>query len=333
MVRLSTAYPLGTGHVQTLFPVLFRPKPVLAYQRTRFELSDGDFVDLDWSCADNKRLVLILHGLEGHSQRKYVCGMALAAQTHGFDVLAMNLRGCSGEPNRKLGMYHSGWTQDLHEVLLWLDGNHQYQSVDLIGFSLGGNIILKYLGESAGLVPDVVRRTVAFSTPCDLEDAARALDRPQCRLYTWYLIRQLREKIMHKARLFPGVLDIKGLDQIRTFRTFDDRFTAPIHGFRDAVDYWRKSSCKQFLHKITRPTCLINAADDPFLGPRCFPIQEARNNPCLTLVIPPTGGHVGFVGSGGKYWSEWMAMLFLNPCQKKYAQDFSFSWNADNFCT
>lgn len=332
MVRLRTAYPFGNGHIQTLFPVFFRPEPVIDYQRSRFELSDGDFVDLDWSCANNKQLVLILHGLEGHSRRKYVCGMALAARACGFDVLAMNLRGCGGEPNRKLGMYHSGWTLDLHEVLLMLASKKQYQSVNLIGFSLGGNIILKYLGESMDLVPDCVGRSVVFSVPCDLEDAAQALSRPQCQIYTWYLLSQLRAKVIDKDRLFPGALDLSGLNKITTFHEFDNRFTAPVHGFRDALDYWRKSSSKQFLHKIKRPICLINAHDDPFLGPKCFPIQEAQNNSWLTLIVPPTGGHVGFLGTHGQYWSEWIAMRFLTPCQKKDVQDLSFFWNAHNFC-
>lgn len=327
------ASPLGNGHIQTLFPVIFRPTPAVVYQRTRFELSDKDFVDLDWLRSGNKRLVLLLHGLEGHSRRKYVCGMAQAAQAQGFDVLAMNLRGCGGEPNRKLTMYHSGWTQDLHEVLLRVAREQDYQSVDLIGFSLGGNIILKYLGESCQVVPDFVRRTVVFSVPCDLEDAARALARPECQLYTWYLVSQLREKIRVKDQLFPGTLDIQGLDQIHTFQEFDDRFTAPMHGFRDAVEYWQKSSSKQFLSQITRPTCLVNAHNDPFLGPQCFPVQEAQNNPWLTLIVPPTGGHVGFLGSGGKYWSEWIAMRFLRPGQEKNVQYFSGFWNAHNFYT
>lgn len=284
------------------------------YERERLETSDGDFVDLDWSRGDGSRgLVFIMHGLEGHSRRKYVLGMVKAAREHGLDAVAMNFRGCSGEPNRKVSMYHSGWTRDLHEALLMIEALGRYSCVHLVGFSLGGNVILKYLGEDPSIIPEFVRGAVAISVPCDLEDSARALARPQCALYTRYLLDQLRKKIIEKGRLFPGALDLKGVEKLRTFRQFDDRFTAPLHGFRDALDYWRRSSSRQYLAGIDRRTCIINAANDPFLGPRCYPAEEVRANDRLTLLTPPTGGHVGFVGSGrgGMYWSEWMAMSFL----------------------
>lgn len=314
MVRLARAFPFSSGHVQTLFPPLFRPMADACYERERLETSDGDFVDLDWSRGEGSRsLVFIMHGLEGHSRRKYVLGMVKAARERGLDAVAMNFRGCSGEPNRKVSMYHSGWTRDLHEALLMIEALGRYNCVHLVGFSLGGNVILKYLGEDPSIIPEFVRSAVAISVPCDLEDSARALARPQCAFYTRYLLDQLRKKIIEKGRLFPGALDLKGVETLRTFRQFDDRFTAPLHGFRDALDYWRRSSSRQYLVGIDRRTCIINAANDPFLGPRCYPAEEVRANDRLTLLTPPTGGHVGFVGSGrgGMYWSEWMAMRFL----------------------
>ncbi len=314
MVRLRTAFPFSSGHVQTIYPFVFRPCARLPYERQRLETSDGDFVDLDWSRAGSDRLVLILHGLEGHSRSKYVLGMARAARFHGLDVLAMNHRSCGGELNRKPGMYHSGWTLDLHEVLLMVEALGRYRSVDLVGFSLGANVVLKYLGEDPSRVPAIVRRAVALSVPCDLEDAARALDRPGCAIYMRYLLDLLRKKIILKSRLFPGMFDLTGLDRLRTFRQFDDRFTAPLHGFRDAQDYWRRSSSRQFLGGIERGACIINAVNDPFLGPGCFPLSEVRGNGALRLIAPGTGGHVGFVGSGNPgwmYWSEWMALRFL----------------------
>ncbi len=318
MVRLRTAFPFSSGHVQTLFPFVFRRRARVPYERRRLETSDGDFVDLDWSCTGSDRLALILHGLEGNSRSTYVLGMARAARHHGLDVLAMNHRSCGGELNRKPTMYHSGWTRDLHEVLLMVESLGRYRSVDLVGFSLGANVILKYLGEDPAQVPDIVRRAVAVSVPCDLEDAARALDRPECALYMRYLLDQLRKKIIRKSRVFPGVFDLAGLDRMRSFRQFDDRFTAPMHGFRDALDYWRRSSSRQFLAGIERRTCIVNAANDPFLGSRCFPVDEVRASGVLSMVMPQTGGHVGFVGSGTPgwmYWSEWVAMRFLqDPC-------------------
>lgn len=324
MVRLATAFPFSSGHVQTLFPPLFRSLPVVHYERERLETSDGDFVDLDWSRGDGgDALLVILHGLEGHSRRKYVLGMVDAARGHGLDALAMNFRGCGGEPNRKVTMYHSGWTRDLHEVLTMVASLGRYRSVHLVGFSLGGNVVLKYLGEEPSMVPDIVRGAVAVSVPCDLEDSARALARPQCALYTRYLLDQLRKKIIEKGRLFPGTLDLKGVENLRTFRQFDDRFTAPLHGFRDALDYWRRSSSVRFLSGIDRRTCIINAVNDPFLGPRCYPVAQVRANPRLTLLAPRTGGHVGFVGSGrGRmYWSEWVAMRFVQGLSCPHVQE------------
>lgn len=324
MVRLATAFPFCSGHVQTLFPPFFRPMPDVKYERERMETSDGDFVDLDWSRGQgNNGLVFILHGLEGHSRRKYVLGMVRAARMNGFDSVAMNFRGCSGEPNRKVAMYHSGWTRDLHEALLGIAARGNYRSVHLVGFSLGGNVVLKYLGEEPAAIPDIVAGTVAISVPCDLEDSAQALARPQCALYTRYLLDQLRKKIIEKSRLFPGTLDMTGVEKLRTFRQFDDRFTAPLHGFRDALDYWRRSSSRQFLPRIDRPACIVNALNDPFLGPQCYPAAEVRANANLTLLTPATGGHVGFVasGRGGLYWSEWMTMRFLLGLQGREVQE------------
>lgn len=168
--------------------------------------------------------------------------------------------------------------------------------------------------------------------PCDLEDSARALDRPSCRIYTRYLIDLLRKKIIEKNRLFPGGLDVSGVERIQSFREFDDRFTAPMHGFNDALDYWRRSSCKQYLGNIRRPACLINARNDPFLGAACFPTEEAGDNPWLTLVMPTTGGHVGFMGVDGAYWSEWIAMRFLMHMHDVEVQNMVFSWRVHDFC-
>lgn len=313
MVRLGTMFPFSSGHVHTVFPVLFRSKPNLAYRRQRVELADGDFVDVDWVGPGQNRVVVIVHGLEGHSRRTYVLAMARAALDRGFDVLAMNLRGCSGEPNRKLPAYHSGLTSDLHEVLQMVEGLGRYHSCFLIGFSLGGNLVLKYLGEAPHRVSDIVRGAVGISVPCDLEDSARCLAQSGSWIYNRYLLDQLKKKLIEKERLFSGCIDLAALQSVRSFLEFDNLFTAPWHGFASAQEYWRKASCKQFLTTIDRPVCIINAADDPFLGSQCFPVQEARINPCLQILVPAVGGHVGFVSTGQKqlYWSEWQTMQFL----------------------
>lgn len=318
-MRLRTIFPFGSGHVQTLFPPLLRQRPRICYERERFELSDGDFVDLDWCASGRPSLVILLHGLEGHSGRTYMLGMARAARIFGHDVLAMNFRGCSGEPNRHIRMYHSGWTCDVHEVLRAIQERAVYDEIFLVGFSLGGNVALKYLGEDPNRVPPSVRGCVGISVPCDLEDSAQALIKWPCQIYTRYLIGQLRKKVLAKARLFPDALDIRGIERITTFQQFDDRYTAPLHGFVSAREYWRKSSCKQYLQQITLPTCIMNARNDPFLGPGCYPVSESQGHACIELLVPETGGHVGFVpqGDGYLYWSEWRAMYFFCQCHMR----------------
>lgn len=307
---------LRNGHVQTLWPVLFRPFPRIAFRRERLDTADGDFVDLDLlsSCPGiPKRGVAILsHGLEGNSRRKYMLGMAAALAEDGWDIVARNLRGCSGEANRTRRMYHMGETDDLHAVILWCL-ERGYTRVVLVGFSLGGNQLLKYLGESPERVPPQVRGAVAFSVPCDPAGAAEIMDRPACAVYMEYFLRTLRAKMHEKAARFPQYPSVRDVARMHTFRAFDDRFTAPLHGFRSAQEYWERTGCASFLENIRIPSLLVNAADDPFLSPGCYPREAARRNPALYLEIPRHGGHVGFVmpGPANLYWSEARAVRFL----------------------
>ena len=187
----------------------------------------------------------------------------------------------------------------------------RYAHVGLVGFSLGGNMTLKYLGEQGDAAP--VARAVVFSVPVDLAASSAALARWENGLYMRYFLRSLRGKVRAKAAQFPDAVSTAGLGRIRDFRGFDDRYTAPLHGFEDAADYWRRSSSKPFLPAIRVPTLLVNAADDPFLAPACYPTDMARNHAHLTLEVPAHGGHVGFVqfGSEGEYWSEQRAAAFL----------------------
>jgi uncharacterized protein len=301
---------LWAGHLQTILPAVFRRVTgLLDPRRERLATPDGDFLDLDWFESGNRRLAILLHGLEGCSRARYMQGMAAALVAEGWDVLAWNFRGCSGDMNRGLRFYHCGETGDLALVLA--HGAASYDAVDLVGFSLGGNVILKYLGENPSAVPVKVKAAVVFSVPCDLAASARRLDEPGNRIYTRRFLRSLREKVMHKARLMPGLIDATGVERIRTFGEFDDRYTAPMHGFRNAEDYWTKSSCRQFLRAIQVPTLLVNARNDPFLAEECFPVEEARESDCFFLEVPASGGHVGFFALGGFYWSELRAVEFL----------------------
>ncbi len=297
-------------HLQTIWAGRLRRVDGPAYDRERVTTADGDFLDLDWARGDAsraERVAVISHGLEGSTSRAYVRGMARTLKGHGWDALAWNLRGCSGEPNHKLRLYHSGATDDLDAVVQ--HARKRYDMVALVGFSLGGNMTLKYLGER-GTDTSVLRAAV-FSVPVDLASSSVALARWGNALYMRYFLRSLRGKVETKARQFPGEIDTAGLRGLRDFRGFDDRYTATLHGFEDAADYWARSSSKPFLPSIRVPTLLVNAADDPFLAPACYPTVEAKQSGHLWLEVPAHGGHVGFVTRSAAYWSETRAAAFL----------------------
>ncbi|MEO6034372.1 MAG: alpha/beta fold hydrolase, partial [Verrucomicrobiota bacterium] len=237
---------------------------------------------------------------------------ALAAK--GWDVVVWNARGCSGEPNRLLRFTHSGATEDLEAVVEHVLVTRPHNKLALLGFSLGGNVTLKYLGERGANLNPRIKNAVAFSVPCDLQASSVNLSSRANRIYMRHFLSSLRQKIRHKMELAPGEIDDHDYARLRTFRDFDNRYTAPLHGFADAEDYWRRSSCKPHLEMVAIPTLLINARNDPFLAEACFPFDAARANPNFFLEAPASGGHVGFVtfNRGGEYWSETRAAKFLD---------------------
>lgn len=308
--------PFRFGNLATLYPPLFRLAPISAPEPERIELPDGDFLDFDWHrsrIGETRRLAVISHGLEGNSRKKYVLGMSRVMTEAGFDTACWSQRCCSGENNRLLHTYHSGKTDDIHSVITHCLSTGQYDEVVLIGFSMGGNQILKYLGENPAKVPQQVRAASVFSVPCDLDGCERVIALPSRRIYFEYFMRGLRKKVLIKAEAFPERVEASQLEGIRTLRDFDDRFTAPHNGFADAADYYARSSSLQFLSDIRVPTLLVNAQDDPFLPNTCYPVPQAESNPNLFLEMPKFGGHVGFVlGNGDNvYWSEMRARDFL----------------------
>lgn len=303
---------LQNGHLQTVFPVLFRPKIRLDYQRERITTEDGDFLDIDWSLEGNDRLAIVSHGLEGNSRRAYVKGMAKALNRGGWDVLAWNYRSCSGEPNTKLRSYHNGVTDDLSCVISHAKSKKRYQQISLVGFSLGGNLSLLYLGKST---PDpIIRKAVVFSVPCDLKGSSIELKKSINSIYMKRFLVLLHEKIKAKMKLFPDQINDNGYERIKDFKGFDDRYTAPIHGFKNAYDYWEKCSSKPHIPKIKIPTLIVNALNDPFLSNSCYPQKEALENPNISLCMPASGGHVGFIDFNREnlYWSEQVTVDFLN---------------------
>ena len=306
----SPAY-LYNGHLQTIFPSVARRITGVAYERERLTLSDGDFVDLDWLRHNNRKLVVITHGLEGDSYRAYVQGAAKLFAQAGYDVLAWNCRSCSGEMNRAFRLYNHGEIGDIHEVIQHALQPNSYADVTLLGYSMGGNITLKYLGVHGKNLLPAIRRGIAVSAPTDLHASAQLLDRPSNRFYRNRFIKKLLVKITQKAALFPGRLDMSNMQRVRLWRDFDDYFSAPVNGYRDADDFYTQASALNFMPGITVPTLLLNAWNDPLLSSTCSPAELADSHPHIFLETPRTGGHVGFLVARDPYtYAERRALAF-----------------------
>ena len=306
------------GNVQTLAPRIACFVPQVSFFREQLELEDGDFLFVDWAYASgntadpSRKLVVLSHGLEGDSSRSYMRAMAIAMLRRGWDVAARNFRGCGGPLNRLPAMYHSGETSDLDTVIRHAAGLG-YTDIALVGFSMGANQILLYLGKEPGAVSGVVTRAVAISAPCDLTGSSAELARPRNRIYMEYFLRTLRRKMREKHSMYPDLFPLEGLDRMKTFKEFDDRFTAPLGGFSSAEDYWEKASSFPYLSRIQVSSLIINAANDPFLGENSYPVEAAAASSCLALMIPESGGHVGFPTYAGKTvgWLENTVADFL----------------------
>ncbi len=308
----SPPFWFRNSHTSTIYAGLFRRVKGLEQKRKRIILPDGDFLDLDWSYAEtpSRKLVVLLHGLEGHGQRPYMTGSAKMFNTLGFDACAVNFRGCSGETNLLFRSYHSGATEDLEAVIEHVVSLDTYTSIYIKGFSLGGNMTLKYLGEGRN-IPKQLKAVVAVSVPCDLHDSLIQLQKTQNALYSRRFINHLVNKLWFKNQRFPKQISVTEIKAIRTLKDFDDIYTSKAHGFKDAMDYYVQCSSKQFLPGIGIPTLLVNAKDDSFLGSSCYPVKEARNNPSLYLDMPVYGGHVGFNERGNISYTERIAGKFI----------------------
>lgn len=298
--------------LQTIIPAIFRKVEGVNYKRERIDTPDLDFLDLDWSIVnDEKELVIISHGLEGDSKRPYVLGMVRALNKANKNVLAWNYRGCSGEINQVYKFYHSGYTPDLRHVIEHCI-KKGYTTINLIGFSVGGNITLKFLGEIKGTIPEI-QKAIVFSVPCHLESTSDQLARFRSKIYMRRFIKSLSKKIREKALKMPDKYDCSPLDQIKNFSEFDNFYTAPMHGYKNAHEYWTANSSIFFIKHITTPTLIVMAKNDPFLSTQCFPYKEAESNAQVMLEVTKTGGHCGFYASSsdGVYWSEKKALDFL----------------------
>ncbi|MES9972086.1 MAG: hydrolase [Candidatus Thiodiazotropha sp.] len=300
--EFEPAWWLPSPHLQTIWPSLFRQQVPLELRRERIELRDGDFIDLAWHGSKGP-LVLLIHGLEGSLESHYATTLISALNSAGFRCLFMHLRGCSGEPNRLQRSYHSGATEDLVEILEILH-SRQVLPQAVIGVSLGGNLLLKYLGESG--CDSAFSAAVAVSVPFNLQSAAKRLEQGFSRVYNRHLLRKLLKSHARKCRSM-SIPETENIASIATIYEFDDRITALQNGFIDAADYYQRCSCAQFLKHITTPTLILHARDDPFMRPQDVPgLQDL--GPGVSLELSDTGGHVGFVQ--GKY--PWRPAYWLD---------------------
>jgi predicted alpha/beta-fold hydrolase len=296
------------AHLETIIPSLFYEVDGVDYVRERLELEDGDFLDLDWIKEGNSRLMVLSHGLEGSSHRHYIKRPAKHFSKKGWDILAWNNRSCSGEMNRLPRFYHHGATEDISAVI---DRGFKegYNEIVLMGYSMGGGMQQKYLGERK--VDPRIKGAISFSVPCNVKDSVIQLGKKDNQKYERRFIQKLKEKIVKKSKLMD--LDIEGIDKVKTFSQFDERFTLKLFpGYKDADDFYSKIASDQFLPSITVPLLIVNAKNDPILGEKCYPIVLAKNSDLIHLEMPELGGHVGFTDERDLSYMEHAADKFID---------------------
>ena len=304
---------------QSIGAALLRSKQGITFHRQRLTTPDDDFIDLDFSHvtgADSAitaatPLVLLIHGLEGSAQSRYMLETCRQLAQRGIRAVGINFRSCSGEMNRQARLYHSGETSDLHLVINWLRQQYPESPLATVGFSLGGNILLKYLGEQGEAAHNNLFAAVAVSPPFDLASGDRAMSQGWGKLYTRMFLRRLWRKIHLKYDLLQDKIDVPRALNARTFREFDDAATAPLHGFTSATDYYTQSSCGQFLPEIRLRTFILRALDDPFFGNSPIPHHSIADNNAITAHFTANGGHVGFMTDTREFWAEQQAANFI----------------------
>ena len=303
--QFKPAWFLPNGHFETIYPSIFRKPGNLNWQRERLELPDGDFLDLDWLRQQSKQLAILTHGLEGSSRRPYCAGMAKKMYLSGWDVLSWNCRSCSGEMNRSARLYSHADINDIAAVIDYAATGKNYETVVLIGFSMGGAISLNYLGRHPNVNP-TIKAAIGFSMPTHLQTSVKRLEERGNRLYKMRFLKQLSHKISVKAAQFPEQLDASKLKLIKEWSDFDEWYSAPMNGLSSAAEFYERASAINVLHKITVPFLICNAQNDPLLGPLCSPVQMAEAQDNFWLETPKFGGHVGFYpfGNSNFSWAE-----------------------------
>jgi len=311
--QFKPAWWLPGTHAQTLWPSLVRRPVEIKLSLERLTLPDGDFIDLAWTKGNTNKIVILLHGLEGSTDSSYARGMLATIDEKGWRGILMQFRGCSGEHNLKDRSYHSGETGDLRFLIETLRKRYPHSILCAVGFSLGGNALLKYLGEYKDNT--LLKAVSTISVPYLLSNSAAKLEKGFSRLYQHHLLNRLVNKTLSKFKDRQAPVDITNINKWNTFKSFDHHVTAPIHGFKSGDDYYEQSSSRQYLKHITIPTLLIHSKDDPFMSEDAIPNQDDLSD-SVTLELSDHGGHVGFVSGklpwNAKYWLEERIPEFLS---------------------
>ena len=304
---------LFNGHLETILPSLFRKIKGVAYDSIKINTSDGDELTLDCLRKNNSKVVILTHGLEGDSERHYITGLAKYYHQRGFDVIAWNCRTCGKSQNITYKLYHHADIYDLEEVVNFVVGKLNYKQISLVGFSMGGNITLNYLGKSKSVNLQYIKSSVAVSVPCDLYGCVKELKKSQNSVYTRRFLKKLNEKLFTKASQFPNEFSAFTIKNYKSFEDLDRNVTAPLYGFKDEQDYYKQASSKFSIPYIKKPTLIINAENDPMLSESCYPKEIVKNHPKVYLECPTRGGHTGFTLSNSEFsWVEIRSFEFIS---------------------
>lgn len=307
-------------HLQTIFPAAWMRLPEVRYRREQWQTPDNDIIELDWLLPETAEagqsarqpLVVLFHGLEGSSRSHYALRLMTALQQKAWRGVVIHFRGCGGTPNRLPRGYHCGDSAEIDWILRRLHANYQ-GPIHAVGISLGGNALLKWLGEQQHAAINIIDKAVAISAPLALPSTGHALGRGFNRFYAWLFLKTLRPKALAMVAKHDLDFDSKAIAKVRNLWHYDGLFTAPLHGFRDADDYWQQANCRPFLSDIRLPTLLLNARNDPFLPEQDLP-DASEVSACVTRDFPRRGGHAGFVGSwnaAANDHSDWLAQRVL----------------------
>lgn len=304
---------LFNGHFETIIPSLWRKIEGVNYIRQKIDTPDGDFLNLDWSKVGSSKLLVISHGLEGDSHRHYAKALVKFFNQGDWDVLVWNNRTCGGEMNLRPILYHHGASYDLDTVIEHVLKSENYQEVALAGISMGGAQTLKYLGEKGASLPSQIKKAAVYSVPCNLPSSAETLKLSSNRFYKNRFLGKLKNKMALKAEQFPELIDKDLLHSVTSFDEFDTFFTAKLHGFKDASDFYQGVSADNWMDQIAIPTLIINALNDPLLGEKCYPVKLAESKSEIFLEMPKRGGHTGFTLANQEFmWAEYRLFEFLN---------------------